>query len=80
MKFYSNKALPKNKKQKNGVKNTIKKLSTLAAGMTLPGVAITAGKFVKKKMNESAKRGKAKKKKKMDIVAANRRDRAKVKG
>ena len=71
---------PKNKKQKNGVKNTLKKLGTVAAGMTLPGVAITAGKFVAKKMNEGAARGKAKKKKKMDIVAARRRDRAKVKG
>ena len=67
---------PKNKKQKNGVKNTLKKLGSI----TPVGSAITAGKFIAKKLAGVKTRGKAKKKKKMNRNAANRRDRAKVKG
>ena len=68
----------KTKKQKKG--NTLKKLSTAVSSITPAGAAITAGKFIAKKLAGVKTRGKAKKKKKMDIVAANRRDRAKVKG
>ena len=55
-------------------------MATKTKKQTPAGAAITAGKFIAKKLAGVKTRGKAKKKKKMDIVAANRRDRAKVKG